>query len=101
MNEAKLCGYGAAPIKTTTLDYFLSLDIHLYNFYGMSETAATETISWKKRVWFNKCGQALPGTHIKIDNADEFGVGEVCFKGWNMFTGYINNEEGTWAVIDN
>ena len=85
LNECILFGFGAAPMRKSTLEYFLSLDMHLFNFYGMLETAATETVSWKNRVWFFKAGQALPGTHIKIDNPDKNGVGEICFKGWNMF----------------
>lgn len=51
-------------MKKTTLEYFLSLDMQLLNFYGMSETAACETIAWKNRVKFDRSGQACPGTHI-------------------------------------
>ena len=68
-------------MKRSTLEYFLSLDMQLFNYYGMSESAATQTISWKKRVRFGKCGQALPGTHIKIYQPDSQGEGEVCFRG--------------------
>ena len=87
-------------MKKSTLDYFLSLDMHLVNFYGMSETAGSETVSWKNKIRFGKTGQACPGTHIMIANPDEKGEGEVCFKGRNMFVGYLNNEEATRETID-
>ena len=56
LDQVKLLGYGAAPMKRSTLEYFLSLDMQLFNYYGMTESAATQTISWKKRVRFGKCG---------------------------------------------
>jgi len=87
-------------MKKSTQEYFLSLDIQVYNFFGMSETTGAETVSWKNRVKFNRAGQACPGTHIKIYNPDESGEGEICFKGRNMFIGYLKNEEATRATID-
>lgn len=83
LDQCKICIFGAAPMKKSTLEYFLSLDMHIYNFYGMSETAAAQTIAWKNRVRFDRAGQTCPGTHIKIFNPDEQGRGEICFKGRN------------------
>jgi len=87
-------------MKKSTHDYFLSLDLPVYNYFGMSETTGAETVSWKNRVKFNRAGQPCPGTHIKIYNPDEKGEGEVCFKGRNMFVGYLKNEEATRSTID-
>lgn len=100
LDQAKVLAFGAAPMKQSTLDYFLSLDMQLLNFYGMSETSAAETISWKNRVKFDRSGQACPGTHIKIFNPNEKGEGEICFKGRNMFVGYLKNEKATRETID-
>lgn len=66
----------------------------------MSETSACETIAWKNRVKFDRSGQACPGTHIRIFNPDEKGQGEICFKGRNMFVGYLKNEKATRETID-
>lgn len=74
--------------------------MQILNFYGMSETAAAETICWRGRVKFDRAGQACPGTHIKIYNPNEKGEGEICFKGRNMFVGYIKNEKATRETID-
>lgn len=100
LDQAKIIAFGAAPMKRSTLDYFLSLDMQILNFYGMSETAACETVCWKGRVKFGIAGQACPGTHIKIFNPNEKGEGEICFKGRNMFVGYIKNEKATRETID-
>lgn len=81
LDQAKILAFGAAPMKRSTHEYFLSLDMQILNFYGMSETAACETICWKGRVKFDRAGQACPGTHIRIYNPNEKGEGEICFKG--------------------
>lgn len=39
------CFTGAAPITKDTLEFFLSLDIPLYELYGMSESSGPHTIS--------------------------------------------------------
>lgn len=39
------CYTGAAPITKDTLEFFLSLDIPLYELYGMSESTGPHTIS--------------------------------------------------------
>jgi len=35
--------FGAAPMKQTTVDYFASLDMVIFNIYGMSETSGATT----------------------------------------------------------
>ena len=39
------CYTGAAPITKDTLQFFLSLDVPLYELYGMSESSGPHTIS--------------------------------------------------------
>ena len=46
------------------------------------------------------CGIPVPGVVIKIDKPDEFGVGEVCMKGRNMFMGYLKNSQATKEMYD-
>ena len=45
-------------------------------------------------------GAALPGTDLKIYNANEKGVGEICIKGRNVFMGYLDNEKATFDCFD-
>lgn len=45
MTRTKICISGAAPISRSTLDYFISLNIPIFNAYGMSECAGPCTIN--------------------------------------------------------
>ena len=58
--------YGAAPLKKSSLLYFASLNIPLFNVYGMSETTGACTVSTPIEFDFNTCGKALPGTEVVI-----------------------------------
>lgn len=45
LDRCNKCYTGAAPITKDTLEFFLSLDIPLYELYGMSESTGPHTIS--------------------------------------------------------
>lgn len=45
LDRCTKCYTGAAPITKDTLEFFLSLDIPLYELYGMSESTGPHTIS--------------------------------------------------------
>lgn len=46
LDKALFYFYGAAPLKQSSIDYFASLDMPLMNFYGLSETTGTTTVSF-------------------------------------------------------
>lgn len=43
LDQTRLFCFGAAPLKQTTIEYFASLDIPLFNYYGLSETTGGAT----------------------------------------------------------
>lgn len=45
LDRCTRCYTGAAPITRDTLEFFLSLDIPLYELYGMSESSGPHTVS--------------------------------------------------------
>lgn len=45
LDRCTRCYTGAAPITKDTLEFFLSLDIPLFELYGMSESSGPHTIS--------------------------------------------------------
>ncbi|XP_019861925.1 PREDICTED: long-chain-fatty-acid--CoA ligase ACSBG2-like [Amphimedon queenslandica] len=46
-------------------------------------------------------GRALNGVEVKIFDPDpETGDGEICFRGRNIFMGYLDNEEKTKEALD-
>jgi len=101
LDECKRFGFGAAPLKRQTLDFFKSLGFTLHNFYGMSESTGPTFCNLEGTpIELNSAGVPLPGTDGKIDKPDKDGVGEICFRGRNRFMGYYKNEQATKETID-
>ena len=42
----------------------------------------------------------MPGTKVKIFNPDENGVGELCFRGRNIFMGYLKSDQENLDAFD-
>ena len=67
----------AAPISEETLSYFLSVDIVLYELYGMTETTGPTTVSAKNVVRYRAAGKSPNGVKLCINKPDVDGQGEV------------------------
>ena len=85
----------AAPISKSTLEFFLSLGLPIYEVYGMSECTGPATISLPHRYRTGSAGFCIPGAELKI--AED---GEVCMRGRHVFKGYYKNPEVTAETID-
>ncbi|XP_061540172.1 long-chain-fatty-acid--CoA ligase ACSBG2 isoform X2 [Phycodurus eques] len=94
------CYTGAAPITRDTLEFFLSLDIPLYELYGMSESTGPHTVSLPNAFRITSCGKELPGCKTKLHNPDDDGNGEICFWGRHVFMGYLNMADKTGEALD-
>lgn len=86
----------AAPISRSTLEFFLSLGVPIYEVYGMSECTGPATISLPHKYRTAKAGFVLAGTELKIEPES----GEICMRGPHVFMGYMKNEEATAATLD-
>ncbi|MEZ4268212.1 MAG: AMP-binding protein [Myxococcota bacterium] len=95
LDRCRLQVTSAAPISKDTLEFFLSLNIPLYEVYGMSECTGPATISLPGRYKTAKAGFCLPGVELKI--AED---GEVCMRGRHVFKGYYKNPEATAEALD-
>ena len=95
LDRCRFQATSAAPISRETLEYFLSLSVSLYEVFGMSECSGPQTLSYPGRHHTGSCGVPIPGTDLKIDNPDPEGNGEVCFRGRNVFMGYMYDEGKT------
>uniref|UniRef100_A0A8C9SVX6 Long-chain-fatty-acid--CoA ligase ACSBG1 n=1 Tax=Scleropages formosus TaxID=113540 RepID=A0A8C9SVX6_SCLFO len=91
---------GAAPIGKETVEFFLALNIILYEAYGMSESTGPHFMSGPKAYRLASCGKVVPGCKFKLANEDGDGNGEVCFWGRNVFMGYLNLEDKTRETLD-
>ncbi|XP_054458438.1 long-chain-fatty-acid--CoA ligase ACSBG2 [Anoplopoma fimbria] len=100
LDRCSKCYTGAAPITKDTLEFFLSLDIPLYELYGMSESTGPHTISVAEAFKLTSCGKEIPGCKTKLHNPDEEGNGEICFWGRHVFMGYLNMPDKTEESVD-
>ena len=77
LDRCRLCFTGAAPVTMDTLKYFQSINIPLYELYGMSECSGPQTVSIPGHLKTGSCGVSIGGCEMKILNADADGNGEV------------------------
>ncbi|XP_077188292.1 long-chain-fatty-acid--CoA ligase ACSBG2 isoform X2 [Paroedura picta] len=100
LDQCTKCFTGAAPITKETLEYFLSLDIPIYELYGMSESTGPHALSHPGSFKLTSCGKEITGCKTMIYKPDNDGNGEICFAGRHVFMGYLNMEDKTSEAID-
>ncbi|XP_054661526.1 long-chain-fatty-acid--CoA ligase ACSBG2 isoform X1 [Grus americana] len=100
LDRCTKCYTGAAPITRETLEFFLSLNIPVFELYGMSESSGPHTISLPHAFKLTSCGKEVTGCRTLIHKPDGDGTGEICFSGRHIFMGYLNMEEKTKEAID-
>ncbi|XP_062819650.1 long-chain-fatty-acid--CoA ligase ACSBG1 [Anolis carolinensis] len=91
---------GAAPLPSEVTQFFLGLNIPLYQAYGMSETTGPHCMSGPYVHRRGSCGKAVSGCKVKLSNKDTDGNGEICFWGRTVFMGYLNMEDKTREAFD-
>ncbi|MEO6317288.1 MAG: AMP-dependent synthetase/ligase [Acidimicrobiales bacterium] len=85
---------GAAPIPAELISWYRAIGVPLSEIYGMSES--TGPMTWEPlRVKAGTVGVAFPGTDCFL--ADD---GEVCIRGGNVFSGYLDDPEKTAEALD-
>ena len=77
-----------------------NLGLNIYNGYGITETAPLVAVNSKvggDRL--GSVGKVMPNVQVKIDNANEDGVGEIWIKGPNVMKGYYNSPPATKEAL--
>jgi long-chain-fatty-acid--CoA ligase ACSBG len=100
LDQCKLQGSAAAPIAHDTLEFFLRVGIPIYEVYGMSECSGPQTISYPGNYQTGSAGICLSGTELKVFQSDESGNGEICYRGRNVFMGYLHDGVKTREAVD-
>jgi len=86
---------GAAAINPEVSNGLNSMGFKVLQGYGLTECSPL-VIGERDKFYGNaSVGLPLPGVEVRIDNADENGVGEIVTKGDNVMLGYYKNEEAT------
>ncbi|XP_026194448.1 long-chain-fatty-acid--CoA ligase ACSBG2 [Cyclospora cayetanensis] len=95
-------GSCAAPIDPETQKYFLSLGMPINSLYGLSESTGPQTFIAPAPGWFKlgSIGHSMPGTDTLILNPNSDGEGEICFRGRNIFMGYLSDDKATMEAVD-
>ena len=112
--ELKYIAYGASPIAANTLRQAMTVfGCDFYQAYGMTETSAVLTLlgsdvhrralSGRPELLLS-CGRPLPGTEIRIVDANDTDVaegviGEIIGRGPQLMSGYWNRPEATEEAL--
>lgn len=100
LDQCRIFANGAGALNPEVFRFFTGLNISIFDVYGLSETSAPATLPGLLPAPVGSCGQAVPGTEVKILHPDEHGEGEILIKGRNVFMEYLNNETATREALD-
>ena len=92
---------GGAAFNPQIEEFFMKCGVRFTVGYGMTECAPliAYTHYFDGRP-VGSCGKVIEYLQAKIDTPDENGVGEICVKGENVFTGYYKMEHETAESFD-
>ena len=93
-SKTRYAASGAAPINPDILRLFQSLDIPIYEGYGMTENTAVATINYHGNNKIGTVGRALDKTEVKISDD-----GEILIQGNHVMKGYYNNPVATQETL--
>ncbi|MDR2210469.1 MAG: AMP-binding protein [Spirochaetaceae bacterium] len=99
LGSIRLMVAGGGPLSPKTADFFESLGFNIFHGYGMSENSpliSVGTPGFKNNV---SVGLPVKYTEVRIEDPDEYGVGEIVIKSPSIMLGYYKNPEATKEVI--
>ena len=89
---------GGAPIDPNVLAGLRAFGFRVIQGYGLTECAPLAAVNPDRAPKDRSAGVVLPGGELKIINADEDGVGEICYRGDNVMLGYYKMPEETAEI---
>merc|ERR1719354_98316 len=91
----------AAPLSSSTLQYFMSLDITILEVYGSSESGGPMTsCTLGPGMRMNSVGTSWPEFETKILDPDSTGEGEIVTRGRGVCMGYLWDKQKTRELVD-
>lgn len=99
LDQCRIIINASAPMQKATDAYFKSLDVRILDLYGMSEATGPISVNYPDYK-AGTSGKIINGIDTKIINEIAPGEGELCFRGRNMFMGYLADPEESAKSID-
>ena len=90
---------GGAPCPVNTISLMQRMGVLCVDAYGLTEAAPVVSVSPPSEARIGSIGRPLPNVQVRIDNPDEFGVGELLVKGTTVMKGYLNLPDATEATM--
>lgn len=90
---------GGAGIDPKAIEGLEKLGFRMLEGYGLTETAPILSANREKANKYGSVGLLLSEVEGRIDEPDEFGVGEIVVKGPNIMLGYYGDPEATAEVL--
>lgn len=99
MGTIKVFLSAGAPLDPEIGAFFNRMGFKLLQGYGLTETSPCTHLTPPWKIKHECVGPPMPGVEVRIDRANEEGIGEICVKGPNVFKGYYKNEDATKATF--
>lgn len=90
---------GAAPLDKAVAKGLNDFGISTIQGYGLTETSPVLTAERPWNLCAGSVGTRMKSVDVRIDNADENGIGEIVVRGPNIMLGYYNQPEETAEAI--
>ena len=92
---------GGAPLNPEVVGGLKDLGIFIINGFGITECGPLVSMNTDPYTEIYSIGKACPELKVKIADADENGIGELCVKGESVAKGYYKDAAATKQVYDN
>ncbi|MBR5139873.1 MAG: AMP-binding protein, partial [Clostridia bacterium] len=86
--ELEMIICGGAALNQNIINFFESIGVTILNGYGITECAPLISCNRNEYRKTGSVGLPIIGGHVKIQDPDANGEGEICYKGPNVMMGY-------------
>lgn len=97
--NVRLIVSGAAAINPEVSKGLRAFGFKVRQGYGLTECSPIVTVNRDNVFKDDSIGKPLPGVEVRIENADENGIGELVTRGSNVMLGYFSDPESTKNVL--
>jgi long-chain acyl-CoA synthetase len=90
---------GGAALDPEIARGLMHLGFSIFQGYGVTETSPVISAECPGSARLGSVGRILEGVEVKIDGAQEEGIGEILVRGPNVMQGYFKNPHATEEVM--